>query len=77
MVSPDSLQQASDISDEVMTAASNLVSVVDSYAIIRPGVTERTLRDLQLTIDILDETAQEIKDERILDLWVLFSKQMA
>lgn len=48
-----------------MTSATNLVGVVDSYAIIRPGVTERTLRDLQLTIDILDETSREIKDEPV------------
>jgi hypothetical protein len=64
-IPPESLQQASDLSDEITTAAANLVDVVDSYAIIRPGVTERTLRDLQLTVDIIHETAQDIKNEPI------------
>ena len=46
-----------------MSAATSLVDVVDSYVVILPGVTEWALRDLQITVDVLHETAQDIRDE--------------
>ena len=64
-VPSESIQQASELSDEIMSAATNLVHIVDSYGVIRPGVTERTLQDLQTMVDMLDETARDIMDEAI------------
>jgi hypothetical protein len=65
MVPPDNIQQASDLADGIKIAATNLVNVVEAQAIIRPGVTERTLQDLQLTLDILEETAREVEEEPV------------
>jgi len=58
-----SIQQASDLSDEILNGADKLVNIVEAYAIIRPGVTERTLQDLQIVVDILQETVNDIKSE--------------
>jgi AMMECR1 domain-containing protein len=65
MIPADSMQQASDLADEILKAATNLVSAVEAHATIRPGVTERTLQDLQVMIDVLEETTKDIKDEPI------------
>ncbi len=48
-----------------MGAATNLVSTVEAHGTIRPGVTERTLQDLQFLVDTLEETANNIKNEPI------------
>lgn len=65
MICPDSVQQASDLSDEILAAARNLVTTVEANAVIRPGITERTLQDLQLMVDMLEETAKDVKDEPV------------
>lgn len=62
-IPPESLQQASDLSAEISSAATKLANIIEAHAIIRPGVTERTLQDLQVVVDVLQGTANDIKDE--------------
>jgi hypothetical protein len=64
-INADSIQQASDLTDDIMSAANNLVNTVEANATIRPGVTERTLWELQVVVDVLNETARDVKDEPV------------
>lgn len=65
LLSSDNCQQASDLCDEISRAAISLVNAVEAHAIIRPGLTERTLQDLQMLVDMLEETVRDIKQEPI------------
>ena len=63
-IAPDSIEQASELGEEVRNAALRLVNAVENNAIVGPGVSERTLTDLQTTIDVLNGVAQDIQKER-------------
>ena len=64
-ISPDSIQQASDLSDQILSAATTLVATVEANAVVRPGFNERTLQDLQVMVDMLEETTKDVKDEPV------------
>jgi hypothetical protein len=61
----DSIQQASDLADEIAAAVNRLVSAVEATGLIHEGVTERTLQNLQMMLDCLTETTEEIHDESV------------
>jgi hypothetical protein len=62
-VPPQSIQQASDLADEIVNAANSLISTVDIHALIHLGFTERILQDLQVLVDMVNETGEDIKAE--------------